>query len=251
MATWSQKRKFTYAFIVIVIIIGAVAFPLFKIFYKAPTCSDGIQNGNELGVDCGGRCTRLCQSDFLAPNVAWTRLEPITSQFYNVAAYIINPNPEGQADNVPYHISLYDKDGMLIIEKSGTVTLPPHRNTLAFLNAVDVGKRIPARASFEFTALPVWYKQADKLTAVSIDSKDYNEDATGSTLKVKLKNNSLADLGTIDAFAVLYDKIGNVIGFSKTIIDTITAGSTVTAPFTWSINRKGEVISIEVLYVAE
>jgi hypothetical protein len=251
MATWSQKRKFTYAFFAALIVIGGITIPVFKIFYKVPTCSDGIQNGNELGIDCGGRCTRLCQSDFLAPNVAWTRLEPITPSLYNVAAYIINPNTEGEADNVPYHVSLYDKDGMLIIEKAGTVTLPPHRNTLAFENALNIGKRIPARASFEFTAPPVWYKQTDKLTALSIDSKDYSEDTNGSSLAVKLKNNSVLNLGTVHAFAVLYDKIGNVIGFSKTIVDEIPAGATVTAPFTWNINRKGEVISIEVLYVAE
>lgn len=251
MATWSQKRKFTYAFLAVLIVIGGVGIPSFYVFYRAPTCSDGIKNGNELGIDCGGRCTRLCQSDFLAPNVAWTRLEAITPSLYNVASYIINPNTEGEADNVPYHISLYDKDGMLIIEKAGTVTLPPHRNTLAFENALNVGKRIPARASFEFVTKPVWYKQADKLTALSIDSKDYSEDANGSSLTVRLKNNSVMGLGAVDAFAVLYDKIGNVIGFSKTIIDEIPAGAIVTAPFTWGINRKGEVISIEVLYMAE
>lgn len=251
MISWSSKRKLLYATIAGVIVVVGVGVPAFKIFYKAPTCFDGIKNGSEQGVDCGGKCTRLCQSSFMAPSVAWARLEKVTPELYNVAAYVINPNPEGEAKSVPYHMSLFDKDGILIIDQPGVVNIPPHRNTLAFRNAVDVGKRVPVKALFEFTSAPNWYKKADTLSSIVVESKDYREDATGSSLQVKLKNNSVETLGKIGVYVILYDKNNNAIGFSRTMIDQILPRETEVAPFTWNINRNNEVISIEVLYVAE
>lgn len=251
MATWAGKRKFMYGSIAAIVAIGGIGVPAFFLFYKAPTCFDGIQNGYETGVDCGGRCTLLCQSAFLAPSVAWTRIEQVAPDLYNAAAYIVNPNADGEAKNVPYHMALYDKDGIVITDQTGTVTLPPHRNTIAFMNAMSVGKRVPVKVLFEFTAEPNWTKQADTLTPIVVASKDYNEDANGSSLSVNLKNSGVTPLNNIDVYVILYDKDGNAVGFSKTVLDTIPALGMATAPFTWNRNRNGAVISIEVLYVAE
>lgn len=251
MASWSDKRKFIYASVAVLFVIGAIGVPAFLLLYKAPTCFDSKQNGDEKGVDCGGRCSRLCQSNFLAPNVAWTRLERVVPGLYNVAAYVINPNPEGEAKSVPFHMALYDKNGMLIIDKQGTVTIPPHRNTLAFLPLVNVANSIPVKVLFEFTQPPNWYKKSDQLSNIEVLAKDYVEEGSSSSLRVTLKNNSVNNLKRFDTYVVLYDGLGNTIGFSKTVVDGIPANSYVTAPFTWNTNRNGEVVSIEVLYVAE
>ena len=133
----------------------------------------------------------------------------------------------------------------------GTVTLPPHRNTLAFQNAVPVGKSIPAKVLFEFTAAPNWHKRADPLTHLTIVDKKYAEDANSSTLWVTLGNTDVFPLDGIKVYAVLYDKDSNAIGFSKTVVDEIGANNSVLAPFTWPITRHGAIISIEVLPVKE
>ena len=251
MSSWSQKRKTTYALILITAIIVVVGIPAFLLFYKAPSCFDGKQNGREKGVDCGGKCTRLCQSSFLAPSVAWSRIERVVPGTYNAVAYIINPNVEGEAKNVPYKMSLFDKNGMLIIEVLGDVTIPPHRNTLAFSSLINVSQSIPSKVVFEFTSPPNWYKTPDTLSQLLVINKDYKEDDQNSSLLVSLQNDSLKIMNNIAVYAVLYDKNSNAIGFSKTILDSISPKSTVIAPFTWNTNRQGEVVSIEVLYVAE
>jgi hypothetical protein len=251
MSSWSQRRKTLYLGIAAIIIIGAVIVPGFLIFYRAPTCTDGIRNGNELAVDCGGSCPRLCQNAFLPPSPGWTRFEEVAPGLYNVAAYIVNPNSEGEARNVPYTLSLYDDRGILIIETNGTMTLPPHRNTLAFQGAVTAGKRIPAKALFDFETAPNWYKASDTLASLSIGEKNYSEDESGSSLLVTLKNSSTKPIGTTAVYVILYDKDGNTLGFSKTIVDSIHAQGTTIAPYTWPRTHDGKVISIEVLPVAE
>jgi hypothetical protein len=251
MASWSEKRKFIYASVAVLFVIGVVGVPAFLLLYSAPTCFDNKKNGNEKGVDCGGKCTRLCQDSFLPPSVAWTRLERVVPGVYNSVAYIINPNTEGEARDVPYHMAIYDQNGMLIIDQKGMVTIPPHRNTLAFAGLIRTGNSIPSKVLFEFTARPDWYKKTDTLSTILITEKDYIEEGESSSLRVVLKNDSVKNIGKLNVYAVLYDNAGNAIGFSKTIVDEIRAGSTVTAPFTWNTNRNGEVVSIEVLYVAE
>lgn len=249
--SWAKRRKTLYASVVAILLVGAVIVPVFLYFYKAPTCSDGILNGREQGIDCGGSCRKLCQSEFLAPSVAWTRFEELAPKLYNVAAYLINPNTDAEAKNVPYHMALYDARGVLITDFNGVVTLPPHRNTLAFRGAVNVGERVPAKVLFEFTGAPDWNKKDDSLLPLVVAEKSYNEDESGSSLVVKFKNSSVRDIQNIAVYTVLYDKDGNALGFSKTYMDRVPAQGSETAPFTWPVDRKGAVISIEVLPVAE
>lgn len=42
--------------------------PKLDICYTAPTCSDGIMNGTEAGVDCGGSCPNSCSFCFGKPD---------------------------------------------------------------------------------------------------------------------------------------------------------------------------------------
>jgi len=83
------------------------------------------------------------------------------------------------------------------------------------------------------------------------EGKKYLEDELGSSLTVVMKNTSVYPLSDIGVYAILYDKDGNALGFSKTLLDEIPAQGSSLAPFTWPVNRKGAVISIEILPVAE
>lgn len=249
--SWSSRRKALYGGVVfglLFVLIGSIAF---SILYKPPTCFDGLKNGDESGTDCGGSCERVCPSAFLSPKVFWTSYESIAPGLYNLSAYIVNPNIDGEVDRAPYKITIYDNDGSILTEVKGNVQIPPNRNTLAFIGAVDVAKRVPYRALFEFTGPLDWYKSTDQLGYLSISNKDYSESESGSSLLVTIKNNNVNTIGRFSVYVVLYDKDSNAIGFSKTNIDGIAGRGTVTAPFTWPNSRDGKVVSIEVLPVLE
>lgn len=250
MASWSSRRRLAYGSIVILAAILFIAIPLFFFFYTAPSCSDGKMNGKELGIDCGGSCTRLCQNSFLPPKIGWggAKFEQVAPGLYNVAAYVVNQNISGAALDVPYKISLFDDRGVLIVETKGKVNLLAHRNSLVFQPAVQVGKRIPARATFELTSDPVWFRSYDNLEGLSILDKKYQEDENGSSLEVTLSNRTLVPYSDIVVGVVLNDGEGNVIGFSQTVVDYIDVkGSQQIAPYTWPISRNGKVVSIDVM----
>jgi len=251
MSSWSSRRKSIYAAIVIIVAVGVIGLPAFFIFYKPPTCADGKKNQGEQGIDCGGPCEKLCPSAFQDAIVSWTHFEKLTSHLYNIASYIVNPNISGAAHSVPFHVQIFDDTGMLITDVSSTLNIPPHRNTLAFLSAVDVGERIPAAATFEFKSSPDWQKQYDTLDPLVVTDKNYSEDVNGSSLTIKIENTSVKPIGPLSVYAVLYDKDKNAIGFSETKLDEIAPKDTAIAPFTWMAGHDGRVISIEALPVAE
>ena len=248
--SWSSRRRFTYSFVAIIALIVVIGVPAFALYYKAPTCFDGKMNGSETGVDCGGSCRRLCQNSFYPPRVAWggAKFEKLADGLYNVSALIENQNIDAGANDVPYRMALFDNKGLSIVEREGRVDLYPHRNSLAFESAVDVGKRIPSKISFEFIEAPKWFKSRDTLGGIAIVDKKYTEDDTGSSLEITLENRTLLPYNNLLVSVVLYDREGNVIGFSRTIVDSIEPknGKEI-ASYTWPINRKGLVTSIEVL----
>jgi hypothetical protein len=66
-----------------------------------------------------------------------------------------------------------------------------------------------------------------------------------------MKNSGVLPIENLAVYVVLFDVEGNAIGFSKTIVDSIGPDEIVFAPYTWPVDRKGKVISIKVLPVAE
>jgi hypothetical protein len=248
MSTWSSRRKSRIAWTIIVVVMVLVVGGYFFFFYKTPTCFDSVQNGNELGIDCGGSCVKLCQSAYLPARIEWggAKFEKIGSNLYNLGALVANPNTNAAAQNAPYRFAVYDTRGLLIIERRGTMNIPAHRNVLVFESGVDMGKRIPAKATFEFTSAPVWFSSEDTLGGLAIADKKYNEDTAGSSLQVTLQNRSQVPIQNITVGVVLFDINGNAIGFSKTIVDSLAPnGGQDIAPFTWPVTRNGQVVSIE------
>jgi hypothetical protein len=251
MASWSSRRKFSYASLVVFAIILIIGLPAFLLLYKAPTCFDGKQNQGEQGIDCGGPCVKLCPSAFFPPEVIWTKAEPVAPGLYNVAAYVVNNNLSGAAYNVAYNMQLFDDQGVLITYKDSTMTIPPHRNTLAFQGSVSTEKRIPAKAIITIDP-PQWIKENDELGNLVIVDKKYSEDKDSSSLQVTLQNTAVTPYNDLSIYVVLYDVNGNAVDFSKTVVNSVPAnGGTVIAPFTWPVSHNGQVVSIEVLPVLE
>lgn len=239
---------------VIFVLIVLVVLPLFYFFYKSPTCSDSIMNGDEEGVDCGGSCVMLCQDIFLPPRIVWggAKFEKISNGIYNFASLIENQNVDAGAVDVPYKITIYDESGLMIKEEFGKITLYPHRNSLAFNPLVNLDKSIPYKATFELTSAPVWYRSNDQLDKLVVVDKKYTEDDDSSSLEVVLENRGLYTYNNINVSVVLSDINGNSIGFSRTQVDSIgNKNDRQIASYTWPTNRNNRVTKIDVFSIID
>ena len=235
MASWGHRQQAKIigtAIVIAVVLIGLAAY--YGFFNHQPTCFDGKQNGNETGIDCGGSCQKVCLADILNPLVKYTRIFQAGDGLYGAVAIIENPNPLLLAENVPYTFKVFDKDGVEIVERHGTIFIPPHKTIPIFEGGLKTGIRVPAKLAFQFDQPPSWQRSDNFIEPpLQITNENFNM-ATGSArLDADLLNQNPDDFKNITVIALLYDDQSNVFAGSQTVVDTLNRRSSVHLVFTW------------------
>lgn len=236
--TWSMRRQLLY-YAVGAVLMSVLLFVAWQTFFtKLPTCRDGIQNGSEQGIDCGGSCTLLCEDLADPPKLVWTRAFPATPQRYTAVALVENSNIGAGARQVRYSFRIFDDKNSLVVERQGFADIPPLQSVPVIETNIDVGNRNVARTLFEFTSLPVWVRvPASSLPHVRI--MDQNLAADGTRLSAMIFNEALTDVEDLAVAAVVFDQGGIARAASKTIIERIPRQSSVPIVFTWSAGFEG------------
>ncbi len=158
MALWSTKRRFMYGASVVFILALVLGGIFWKVLYKSPQCSDGVKNGNETGVDCGGSCKNLCTSDALTPVVLWSKIFNISGDVYSAVAYIENPNINSKNPKASYKFKIYDAENNLITVKEGETSIPKGRKFAVFETGIVLKGSKPKSAELTFTSFSPWQK---------------------------------------------------------------------------------------------
>jgi len=233
MSSWAAKRRLIYFSIVAGFFLLVVAIPLFKIYYKAPTCFDGIQNQDEAGIDCGGRCQRLCDTQALSPIVHWQRYFEVVPGIYSAVAYIENPNSKAGAYNVPYRFTFVDDKNEFVSERTGTINIPPKKIFAVFEAAISIPNLKPDKVTFELTSSPQWNKDFPEEPLITVTERELQNESTSPKLFVTVTNPQVFPLSDVEVTALISDTKGNVIAASQTFIDSIEKGLSKQAVFTW------------------
>ncbi|MEK7574742.1 MAG: hypothetical protein AAB511_00745 [Patescibacteria group bacterium] len=247
MVSWSTKRQFIYVSIVLSVFIIFLALPTFFIVYKAPSCTDGKQNQNELGTDCGGPCSVLCRASALDLIVHWQRAFKVKDGIYNVLAYVENPNLDSGVNSISYIFKLYDKDNVLIYERRGQTFVPPKKIFGIFESNIITGTRVPATVFFEFSQPPVWTKEYRKDGPIAITGQVLSGQDSMPRLSAILENRSFEPMYNTEVVAVIYGPDGNAVGASRTIVDSVEKGASTNLTFTWPEPFSGLATRIELL----
>ena len=233
-------------FAVFALVVFGILYP---ILFKKPTCSDGKQNGTETGIDCGGVCSAICKSDAVKPITVWSRAFPVTGNFYNLAAYIQNPNQEAAVRKANYEFRIYDTDNKLIGRRQGTTYIPPNGQFTVFESRFDAGKSKIRSVTFDFTGVLDWQKKKPILNTLPIkaDSIVLDTNSNIPTLTARVRNDSVYDIPQFSIVAIVYDINNNAINVSKTIKSGIKSNSTTQVYFTWPESFIGTPIKSDVL----
>lgn len=247
MSSWSQRRKSIYFLIFAGFLFGFIILPAYLIFYKPPTCFDGKQNGDEKGIDCGGSCAILCRSQYLDPNIIWTRVIEVKSGLYSALAYIENPNIDAGAESISYVFRIKDNDGVLIYERKGKTFIPPNKFFAVFEDGISTGEKIPTKTTFEFTSNALWENQKNKEAGITVLKKTISRENYLPRVDATLENKTLDPIYNIEAVAIVYGEDGNALGFSRTFIDKIDKEESQSITFTWPQPFDTNVVQIEII----
>ncbi len=245
MSQWAQTRR-TLILFGFFIIFGLIAFALYTfVFFQAPTCSDGILNGSEEGVDCGGTCELVCSFQATEPNILWSRAFKISDGVYNIAGLIENPNFDVTLDG-RYRFQAYNQDNILIDEIFGEVTVLPAQTKPLFEATVTTGFQEISRVFLSMVGENTWTKAEQPQDTVFVTSRTLEDQDTEPKLQVALVNRGIVPKRNLSITAILYDVNGNVSQSSQTYLEYIERDSTESVFYTWPEPFTQEITKIEV-----
>ncbi len=249
--SWASRRRFIIFSIVGIVSAGILAALAFVVVYKAPSCSDGVQNQGEAGIDCGGPCAYLCTDQLHAPVVLFTKTLSQGNGRVDVIASVQNTNMTAAAKQVPYTITLYGAHQILVKEVTGTVDLPPFSTVPVFVPNISSGNQQATTAFLTIApSAPRWFTLSTDSRVVPVVTNT-TLDGASSTPRVDaiLANASVTTLSSVPVIVIVHDTQGQVIAASETIVPTITAQGQATATFTWNTPFAGSPGTIEVVPV--
>jgi hypothetical protein len=252
--SWASRRKSLIFLIGSALAAAFLVVVLIAIFYRTPSCTDGIQNQDEAGIDCSGSCPHLCSALVQPPAVLFTKVLQNGNRT-DVIALIENKNTEAAAKNVPYRVSLYGEGQLFVREITGTVDLPPRTTKPIFLQGVVSG--LPAQAGEQsivnafleiVPSAPKWFTlTVDPRVVPTVLNATLIGTVSNPRVEAKLMNPSSAPLSNVQAIVLVSDANKNVIAASATVVPTISAQGESTATFTWNNAFVGTPVSAEVV----
>lgn len=236
MSRWSTKRKRRILIIAGVVILGILSLVFVRINNRPPTCFDGMHNGQELGVDCGGGCQKICREEVRNIVVWWERPFKVTDGVYNVLAYFENQNLESGIQELEYEFRLYDKENILVSQPvTGTTFVEPNKRSAIFESGITTGDSDAYTVFFRINRIQEW-KRTDQSFSYSLfqvgEPVLANQD-TAPKLTAPVENKTFFDFTDVPVVAVLYDQDDNAVAASQTFIDSIAQGETTDVFYSW------------------
>lgn len=249
--SWGTRRRNTVVILFILIVGGVLSYLVFSVWYEPPTCNDGVRNGTETGVDCGGRCELICNDSVLDPIVLWTRYFTVAPGIYNAVAYIENPNPGAGIESIGYTFGLYNSGNALIAERKGSVRLPANATFPITENTLQTGQSRPSRISFSFDEDFVWKRSVPVQPLIQVRNEVLSRPDADPRVMAELENTSILTISDITVAVILYDQEDNAVRSSTTYIETLERGQRETVVFTWPEPFDTEITKIEVVPLYE
>ncbi len=230
MSRWSRNRQFTYlgGLILLVILLAGYLFYTYK---PIATCSDGRQNGDETGVDCGGSCQQICLNQAAALKVLWVRVLPVSRGVYAAAALVENPNAQAGLRKLSYTFRLVDEKNILVNIRSGETFVNPGEKFLIFEGGINVGEGKPMRAFLELGALN-WEKATKASPLLTVDNKSF-VNGEPARLTANITNRSITDLRLVSVPALLSDESGNAIAAGFTYLEQLPRDGAQAVFYSW------------------
>jgi hypothetical protein len=224
------RKQFIYGFFYLIILALIGSWFYGRFFRAVPSCFDRIQNQNEEGIDCGGVCANICTAG-AAP------IELVGSVFYGfpdeahieLMAKIQNPNSDLAAANFPYLFRLFKADGTSADVNGSSFIYADDVKYIIEVGGLPPGITSSSVSRVEFSAGPAagiqWVKP-EGFTKPQVKVRDQQISTTLSGVEVDghIANEGTIDVRQVTIGAIFYDTLGQIIGVSKTQLDTVVAG---------------------------
>ena len=245
--SWASRRRTIYGSGVVIFFVAIIGIPAFLFWYERPTCFDGVQNQEELGIDKGGPCVFLHSSQVQNIAILWSRSFKVIPGLYNAVAQIDNPNFQAGAIGVQYSFKLFDERNLLIAERKGTTYISPNKVISVFEGGIETGERIPVRTFFEFLEEPEWERVNSPVEGLEVESRVLSNEGLSPRIDAVILNQSFKDIFDIEVIATIFNAEDVAIASSRTVINVLPKQSSQSIVFTWPQKFSSTASRIEII----
>lgn len=248
-----RKRKQTIIVSILAVFLILILVWVYLSFIKEPpTCFDGKQNQGEGGLDCGGPCAMSCERLTIKDiKVEWAQAVELKDGHYDLAARIVNPNPNYGLSLIRYTFKVLDESDVLITEQKGKDFILPGESKYLIEGNIALSTT-PAKVELTIDAVSKeeWLKLSQDYQAPEIYIHDklvqpLADNEEGAQTSGVIKNNSNYDFDRILVAVVLFDENGKIIGVNKTEARTVLAGEDRYFSALWFSPIRGQIKSAE------
>lgn len=238
---WATNRQLLFALGVLVLVVAAAAAAYVSFWYTPASCVDRRQNQNEEGVDCGGACARLCSQPNIS--VVWARSVKVAPGVYHAVALVKNPDTAA-VGTVPYTVSLFDVNNILIATRDGELALFPGETAPLFEANVITGERTPTRTFIDL-GMGKFERSARSPSRVKVVS--FSVDEPNGRVTALVENSSLFPADDITLTTLLYDHALVLNNASQTTISRLGPRERREAVFTWQEPFDVAPVQVEII----
>lgn len=231
------------------ILIIALLWGGYFLFRAKPTCTDGVKNQDEIGIDCGGvcslQCTRTVQTNSL--EIRESALLYSGPDHFDALISIHNPNDEAGASSFHYRMELRDAVGVTMAVREGeSFILPQETKYLLEIN-VPAPKAKTVVISFSDYQ---WQRFAgyQEKPLITVSRKSYEVISSGVGFGKAfgvVRNESPFDFQSLRVKVVLRDVAGKPIGANITEMRTVASGAVRDFNLIWPTSFPGTVDHVE------
>lgn len=222
-------KKFVYG-VFYLAVFGLVIFGIYaKNTVVVPTCTDGIMNQNETGIDCGGSCISCAVKnlkELKGGSVSVFGLEDGRSVFLGT---IVNPNENYVASDISYEFVVFDTTGYPVERILGTDTIFPLEKRYVFSASADTNAQYIGSVKIEIASSSVkWDTFYDTLKpdVHTISGPNFSDEERSLRISGAIKNESSFSAYETKVIALLFDKYDDVLFASQWTTSDIPGFST-------------------------
>lgn len=242
--SWSGSRRLGIILIVALFVAIALGGVLALVLPKEPSCSDGIWNQDETGIDCGGSCAYLCKASVVLPSVSFVRTLQTNGRI-DVAALVENRNPAANVKGARYAIEFFGPDGAPQGSIEGVMDLPAGESVPVFIPSVLSSGTSVAKAFLSFDEASLnWKSTPGKRPLPRADAIQIAGTPGAPRVTANLFNPSAYALKNLTVVATVYDAGGAVIAATQTLVESLAPEASVPISFSWNepfISAPGKV----------
>ena len=243
---WRIRRQLL-VLLIIALPFVAVGFYFVKNVLPQASCFDNRRNQDESGVDCGGSCTPCELKTPKKVELFWARAVLVKQNFYDVVAFLHNPNSILVSPKVEYEFALFDEFGLVSRKMGSTFILADER--MHVIEPAIETKRVPTRVEFKVTNVS-WELKKEEQPNLIVERKEYKvveeNGKKQGVVETSIFNRSLFNLREVEVFFTVTDRDGNLLGANKVLLENLNSDTSKSVKSIWPEEVKGEIAVIDV-----